>query len=254
MDDWTAAGIGYHAQTAHFLDENFVMRQVVLQCSKTTGGHGAEDVVKQCNAVRDEWGIEKEGLLVMDSCAVNPAVAMHFPSTAMCLAHRLQLIANIAFNITQRSYQTKAQLEDVARMAEHEEGGDYKENFLDRIKIPRIPADSTRGRGGRGLDGSESDEDEEIGPDEEVEYNEEDMLAAVTMPRAPMEANLGDPYAKTYSKRLTHQAVAQMVQDSEMVQDPQPDDGKGSRKRNRAKTTGSGGSRNKAQPDKQPSV
>lgn len=94
-DCWTSLNTtSYIAVTAHFINENFQLISILLECSAMTLSHTSENLSYEINKIITEWNIEGKILLAVSDNANNIKSAItnlglkHFG----CFAHTLNLI------------------------------------------------------------------------------------------------------------------------------------------------------------------
>jgi hypothetical protein len=96
-DCWTSRNTdSVMAVTAHFIDKNFLIKSVLLECIAYEGGHGSENLAQKLRKVIADWNIAEESILlaISDNAAnIKKAISTdlkwrHFG----CYAHTLNLI------------------------------------------------------------------------------------------------------------------------------------------------------------------
>lgn len=94
-DGWTSMTTdSYIALTAHFIDDECIMRSVLLDCFNFNDRHTSENLLNEINRVLIKWGIQDKIIAVVTDNAANVTAAVrqggwkHLP----CLAHSLNLV------------------------------------------------------------------------------------------------------------------------------------------------------------------
>ncbi|XP_018377324.1 PREDICTED: zinc finger BED domain-containing protein 1-like, partial [Trachymyrmex cornetzi] len=101
-DCWTSRNTeSYIAVTVHFINDNFELISVLLECSTMSTNHTSKNLAHEIRRIVHEWGIEKKILLAVSDSANNIKSAIskelgwkHFS----CFAHTLNLIVNDALH------------------------------------------------------------------------------------------------------------------------------------------------------------
>lgn len=94
-DAWTSINAtSYVAFTAHFLDANFQLRSVLLECSASDLPHTSANLSSELNRVVHEWGIEDKIILAVSDNASNVQKALKELGWEHlgCIAHTINLI------------------------------------------------------------------------------------------------------------------------------------------------------------------
>ncbi|CAH1107688.1 unnamed protein product [Psylliodes chrysocephalus] len=87
--------------TAHYIDDNFVMKSVLLECSNTTDQHTSENLVKELQRIVSDWGVHDKILLaVLDNAAnIKNAIDTKLKWKHLgCVAHTINLIVKDGLN------------------------------------------------------------------------------------------------------------------------------------------------------------
>lgn len=99
VDCWTSrAQEGYFAVTAHYINNNFELESVLLQCRVLPGPHTAINISEDLERILAEWKLEGKVRLVISDNASNMKSSIkalklkHFG----CFAHTLNLVAKSA--------------------------------------------------------------------------------------------------------------------------------------------------------------
>lgn len=101
-DAWSSSiNDSYIATTGHYIDKDFNLKTVLLECSVFKESHTSENLAKQLKDVVDEWEITAKVSIVVSDNASNITSAItkclkwnHFG----CYAHKLNLIVHDALN------------------------------------------------------------------------------------------------------------------------------------------------------------
>lgn len=99
-DCWTSRNTeNFLAVTAHFIDRDFELKSVMLECASFGDRHTSTNLATELNRIIGEWGLEKKILIVISDNAANIKKAIkedlklkHFG----CFAHTINLIAQDA--------------------------------------------------------------------------------------------------------------------------------------------------------------
>ena len=62
--------------TGHFIDDNFNLNNIVLECIKFEGSHTADVIAKKLNEVFSSWVISNKVLIIITDNAPNIAKAV----------------------------------------------------------------------------------------------------------------------------------------------------------------------------------
>lgn len=97
-DCWTSRNTeSYIAVTVHFINDNFELMSVLLECSAMVTNHTSKNLAHELRKIVHEWDIEKKIVLAVSDSASNIKNAIskelgwrHFS----CFAHTLNLIVN----------------------------------------------------------------------------------------------------------------------------------------------------------------
>ena len=94
-DGWTsAANESYIAITAHFIDKNWNLRSILLECCSTKLSHTAENLRNILLKCVQDWNIEKRIYSVSTDNAANIVAAIRLTGWAHvpCFAHSINLV------------------------------------------------------------------------------------------------------------------------------------------------------------------
>ncbi|CAG5005033.1 unnamed protein product [Parnassius apollo] len=113
-DNWTSArNDSFMVVTGHFINKNFDLESIVLDCEVISGPSNSENTASQLKSITDSWGISaKINLAVSDNAAyIKKAISQelgwkHFG----CAAHTINLIVQEA---TEKSVPIKSVIERV---------------------------------------------------------------------------------------------------------------------------------------------
>ncbi|CAH1110400.1 unnamed protein product [Psylliodes chrysocephalus] len=101
-DSWTSRNNdGYTAVTAHYMDDNFVMKSVLLECSNITDHHTSENLAKELQRIVSDWGVHDKILLAVSDNAANIKNAIDTKlkwKHLGCVAHTINLIVKDGLN------------------------------------------------------------------------------------------------------------------------------------------------------------
>lgn len=106
-DCWTSRNmVSYMAVTGHFLNNNFELCTVLLECCSTDFAHTSENLAIELTNVVESWGIEDKILLAVSDNAANIKNAITVQLNWKyfgCFAHTLNLIVKDALKIVEIS-------------------------------------------------------------------------------------------------------------------------------------------------------
>ncbi|BET02152.1 hATC [Nesidiocoris tenuis] len=115
-DCWTSrANESYIAITAHFIDEDYHFKSVLLKCGAFTGSHTSANLSQELETVLDEWNLsEKLIFAVSDNASniTNAIESLHWKHYG-CYAHTLNLIVSKALQ------EVQALLDKVKKIVSH---------------------------------------------------------------------------------------------------------------------------------------
>lgn len=102
-DLWTSVNMeSFIAVTGHFIDKDFQLVSILLECSLMRGQHTSENLAENLNRIVTDWGLQDKVLLIVSDNASNIKKAIsvclkwkHFG----CFAHTLNLIVRDALSI-----------------------------------------------------------------------------------------------------------------------------------------------------------
>nr|CAH7747683.1 unnamed protein product [Callosobruchus chinensis] len=103
-DCWTSVNTeSFIAVTGHFINQDFKLVSILLECSVMKGNHTSENLEATLNRIVTDWGLQDKVLLVVSDNASNIKKAIcvclgwkHFG----CFAHTLNLVVKDALCIT----------------------------------------------------------------------------------------------------------------------------------------------------------
>ncbi|KAL4121559.1 hypothetical protein QTP88_014050 [Uroleucon formosanum] len=94
-DCWTSRNnAGYIAITFHFIDNNFLLKSVLLSCHEFSDSHTSQNLSQKIKSIIQEWNLENKIIFAVSDNASNIQLALkilqikHFG----CFAHTLNLI------------------------------------------------------------------------------------------------------------------------------------------------------------------
>lgn len=102
-DCWTSMNTtSYIAVTAYFIDENFQLISILLECSAMTSSHTSQNLSSEISRIITEWGIEGKIFLAVSDNANNikNAITKDLGLKHLgCFAHTLNLIVNDSLKV-----------------------------------------------------------------------------------------------------------------------------------------------------------
>lgn len=94
-DGWTSTNNeGYICVSVHFLNKNFELRSLLLECVKYFERHTSNNLAKELLRVMDEWQLKQQTVAIVSDNAANIKSAIeitgkpHIP----CFAHSINLV------------------------------------------------------------------------------------------------------------------------------------------------------------------
>lgn len=105
-DGWTSrTNESYLAVTAHFINDDFFLKKMLLDCSPFSPSHTADNLATYLRKITDEWGLSDKILLVVSDNAANITCAVkerlkwkHWG----CFGHTLNLIVKDALKVVEQ--------------------------------------------------------------------------------------------------------------------------------------------------------
>lgn len=99
-DCWTSCNNdGFIAVTAHFIDDNFQIKSILLEVSSCSVNHTSINLANELTRITSDWGVENKILLALSDNAANIKKAiseeLHWKHLG-CLAHTINLIVKDA--------------------------------------------------------------------------------------------------------------------------------------------------------------
>lgn len=94
-DAWTSINtVSYVGVTAHFVDENFNLKSILLECSSCDLRHTAENLAAELRRITLEWGIMNKVIFAVSDNAANIQKALQDVGwkNIGCLAHTFNLL------------------------------------------------------------------------------------------------------------------------------------------------------------------
>ncbi|XP_045483055.1 zinc finger BED domain-containing protein 4-like [Harmonia axyridis] len=98
-DAWTSIDtVSYVSITAHFIDENFDLKSILLECSTCDSSHSSENLSAELRRVTREWGIERKVIFAVSDNTANIQKAIQDIGWKHigCLAHTINLLVKDA--------------------------------------------------------------------------------------------------------------------------------------------------------------
>lgn len=100
-DCWTSRNnIGYIAITFHFIDNNFALKSVLLDCHEMSENHTSFNLSNKIDFVLKKWNLQNKIIFaVSDNANIKKALSILQLKHFGCFAHTLNLIVQVALTI-----------------------------------------------------------------------------------------------------------------------------------------------------------